>query len=470
MKLSPFHWGFEFYGVFDLEKSKEERGFDVVIGNPPYVRQEALGELKTYYQDAYKVYHGVADLYVYFIERSISSLNEDGIFSYIVANKWLRANYGKPLRHWLKRQCVEEVVDFGDLPVFQATTYPCIIRVSRNQPKSTFAVTEMETLSFTSLDEYVHEHHFAVNREGLDNSGWSLVDEKTQALLEKIRHVGVPLGEYVDGKIYRGVLTGLNEAFVIDAATREKLIAEDPKSEALIKPFLVGRDIKRYQPSESKRYLIFTRRGVDLQRYPAIEQYLLQFKERLMPKPKDWKGGKWPGRKPGDYKWYEIQDTIVYYEEFEKPKICWGNLCDEAPFTIDFESYYVNAPGCILNSSDKYLLGCMNSKLLWRFLQEIAAGRRGGFIEAKPFYVQQLPIRTIDFADTEDKSSHDKMVTLVEQMLALHERLKETMEESEKAMLQQQIDETDQQIDNQVYELYGLTPEEIAIVEGNSKK
>ena len=230
LKLNPFHWGFEFYGAFDLEKPKEERGFDVVIGNPPYVRQEALGELKTYYQDAYKVYHGVADLYVYFIERSLSSLNEDGIFSYIVANKWTRANYGKPLRHWLKRQCVEEVVDFGDLPVFQATTYPCIVRISKHPPKSTFAVTDVKTLSFASLDGYVRGHQFAVNREGLDDSGWSLVDEKTQALLDKIRHVGVPLGDYVNGKIYYGIKTGLNEAFVIDAETREKLIGEDPKS------------------------------------------------------------------------------------------------------------------------------------------------------------------------------------------------------------------------------------------------
>jgi adenine-specific DNA-methyltransferase len=118
LQLNPFHWGFEFYEVFDLEKPKEERGFDVVIGNPPYVRQESLGELKKHFKDIYTVYHGIADLYVYFIERSLSSLNENGIFSYIVANKWMRANYGTPLRHWLKRQCIEELIDFGDLPIF----------------------------------------------------------------------------------------------------------------------------------------------------------------------------------------------------------------------------------------------------------------------------------------------------------------------------------------------------------------
>jgi type II restriction/modification system DNA methylase subunit YeeA len=470
LKLNPFHWGFEFYEVFDLEKPKEARGFDVVIGNPPYVRQEALGELKTYYQDQYTVYYGTADLYVYFIERSVSSLNDAGIFSYIVANKWTRANYGKPLRQWLKQHCIEEIIDFGDLPVFQATTYPCIIRVSKNSLKTTFAVTEVETLNFTSLDDYVKEHQFAVNREGLDGSGWSLVDEKTQALLDKIRHVGMPLGKYVNGKIYRGVLTGLNEAFVIDAATRDKLVAEDPKSEELIKPFVVGKDIKRYQPPKSKRYLILMPKGWTrlnsegikdswewLERnYPSIATHLKTFTDKAQKR-----------YDKGDY-WWELR-ACDYYEEFEKPKICWGNLCDEASFTIDFDTYYINAPACILNSDDNYLLGCMNSKVLWRFLQVIAAGRRGGFIEAKPFYVEQLPIRAIDLKDPSDKTSHDKIVKLVEHMLALNERLAKATEESAKATLQQQIDETDQQIDNLVYELYELTDEEIAIVEGNSK-
>jgi hypothetical protein len=172
LKLKPFHGGFEFYEAFDPAKPKEEREFDVVIGNPPYVRQEALGELKTYFQDHYEVYHGVADLYVYFIERSISLLNDEGIFSYIVANKWMRANYGKPLRQCLKQHCIEEIVDFGDLPVFQATTYPCIIRISKNPPKSNFDVTEVETLRFTRIDEYVNEHKFPINQRGLDDSGW----------------------------------------------------------------------------------------------------------------------------------------------------------------------------------------------------------------------------------------------------------------------------------------------------------
>jgi len=463
--LNPFHWGFEFYEVFDLEKPKEERGFDVVIGNPPYVRQEALGELKTYFKDQYRVYDGTADLHVYFIERSLASLNENGIFSYIVANKWMRANYGTPLRQWLKQQCIEEIVDFGDLPVFQATTYPCIIRISKNAPNSTFDVTEVKTLKFASLDEYVHEHQFAVNQTGLDESGWSLVEEKTQKLLDKIRQVGVPLGDYAKGKIYRGVLTGLNEAFVIDATTREKLIAEDPKSAELIKPFLVGKDIKRYQPPESTRYLIFTRRGVDIKEYPAIEQHLLQFKDRLMPKPEDLGGGKWPGRKPGDYEWYEIQDTIAYFEEFEKPKIIYPSICKKPEFVFDEDYWYTNQKCFIISKPDKYLLGILNSSLIYFLFKSILPKLRGDFCEPNYVIFKDFPIHTIDFSDPIDKSRHDIMVTLVEHMLELHERLAKPTAESERTSLQQQIDETDRQIDNLVYALYGLTEEEIAIVE-----
>ena len=135
--------------------------------------------------------------------------------------------------------------------------------------------------------------------------------------MAKLRATGKPLGEYVNGKIYYGIKTGLNEAFVIDAATKHRLIAEDPRSAEIIKPFLAGRDIKRYQTPTVDKYLIFSRRGIVIADYPAVLNYLMQFKERLMPCPKDWEG-KWKGRKQGTYKWYELQDAVDYYSEFEK--------------------------------------------------------------------------------------------------------------------------------------------------------
>jgi len=471
LKLKPFHWGFEFYEVFDLDKTKEERGFDVVIGNPPYVRQEALGELKTYFQDYFKVYHGVADLYVYFIEQSISLLNDDGFFSYIVANKWTRANYGKPLRQWLKQQCIEEIVDFGDLPVFQAATYPCIIRISKNVPESNINVTNVQTLNFTSLDDYVKNRKYVVKKEGLDDSGWSLTDEKTQALLDKLHRVGVPLGEYVDGKIYRGVLTGLNEAFVIDADTREKMIAEDAKSEDLIKPFLRGKDIKRYQPLGRGRYLILMPKGWTKlnaegvkdawawleHNYPSIANHLKLFSEKAQKR-----------YDKGDY-WWELR-ACDYYEEFEKPKMMLPDISIRGNFTIDSHGkYYCGNTAYIIASSDKYLLGILNSSLITFYYENLSSRYRGDYLRFIYQYLEKLPIRTIDFSNSEDKNRHNKMVGLVERMLELHERLAKTTTETDKATLQRRINATDHEIDNLVYELYGLMEEEIVIVEGSSK-
>jgi hypothetical protein len=278
----------------------------------------------------------------------------------------------------------------------------------------------------------------------------------------------MPRHDYVNGKIYRGVLTGLNEAFVIDAETRDNLIAEDPKSEDLIKPFLIGKDIKRYQLPESERYLIFTRRGVDIQQYPAIVRHLLQFKERLMPKPKDWEGGKWPGRKSGDYEWYEIQDTIAYYEEFEKTKIVYLVFQVRPAFTFDNGSFYCNNAIFVIPNKDLLLLGILNSKLGWFLISSYCTQIQSGY-QLIFKYFGRIPIHMIDFSDPDDKSHHDKVVMLVKHMLELHEQLSKATEESEKTVLQKQIDETDQQLDNQVYELYELTEEEIAIVERNSK-
>jgi len=395
----PLNWELEFPEVFFTGEGvlKENAGFDVVVGNPPYVRQERLGEDKPYLERAYRVYHGVADLYAYFIELGVGLLKEGGIFSYIVSNKWMRANYGEPLRRWMREQQIEEIVDFGGLPVFsETTTYPCILRIRKGAPSMPFRASQVKTLDFSNLESYVKEHTYLVNQSTLDDGGWSLSDEREQALLDKLKGVGVPLGEYVDGKIYRGVLTGLNKAFVIDEKTKDRLIAEDAKSAELIKPFLVGRDIKRYETPSSDNYLIFTRRGVNIEEYPAIKRHLSTFKDELMPKPADWSGGEWKGRKQGTYQWYEIQDTIDYYEEFEKEKICWGNLCKESPFTIDKRGSYVNAPSCILLAKENLvLLSYLNSKLLWWFLKKISAERAGGFIEAKPIYVSQIPIPQI---------------------------------------------------------------------------
>ena len=238
-RVNPFDWQKAFPQVF------ARGGFDAVIGNPPYVRQETLGNDKQYFQTHYEVYAGTADLYSYFIEKGVNLLTPAGMFSYIVANKWMRANYGLALRKWLKAKCIEEITDFGDLPVFKkATTYPCILRVSNRQPHLKPRITNVKTLDFVSLLDYVESNGDYLDQTKFSDAGWSLSDAKTQDILEKLNENSIPLGEYVGGKIFYGIKTGLNEAFVIDRQTRDQLINEDPKAPRLSNLFILEEKLK----------------------------------------------------------------------------------------------------------------------------------------------------------------------------------------------------------------------------------
>jgi len=462
-RLNAFDWNAEFAEIM------KDGGFDAVIGNPPYVRQESLTDFKPYFEKRFSVYNGVADLYVYFIEKGVSLLRQGGFFSYIVANKWFRANYGKPLRQWMKQQHILEIIDFGDLPVFkQATTYPCIIIIQKKAPGPTFRASIIKTLDFSDLQAHVSQYRHDVRQDTLDESGWSLANQNTQDVFGKLRKIGVPLGEYVNGEIYYGIKTGLNDAFVIDNTTREKLIADDPKSTEVIKPFLAGRDIKRYQQVASEKYVIFARRGIDIEKYAAIRNYLARFKERLMPRPKDWKGEQWQGRKPGAYQWYEIQDTVDYYAEFEKPKIIVPAIVKSASYAFDVDGFYSNDKTTIIPTTDYYLLGLIGSKVLDYYMHSISSTKQGGYFEYKPMYISKLPIRTINFDDPVDVVRHDQIVSLVDQMLELNKRLAESKVPQTTEMLRRQIESTDRQIDQLVYRLYDLTEEEIKIVESET--
>ena len=460
-RINPFDWEKEFPEIF------QRGGFSVVIGNPPYVRQEGLGEFKGYFQKHYKVYQGTADLYAYFIERGVSLLREGGIFSYIVANKWMRANYGLPLRAWLKEQCIEEIIDFGDLQVFQgATTYPCIIRITKSKPHTRFEVTQIKTLEFQNLSDYVKENHYSVNQSALDDKGWSLADEKTQALLGKINSKGVFLSEYVGGKIYRGILTGLNEAFVIDGSTKERLIAEDARSAELIRPFLAGRDIKRYEMPVNDKYLILMPRGWTRERsensddafgwlrqnYPAIANHLQPFSEAAEKR-----------YDKGEH-WWELR-ACDYYDEFENRKIIYPNICKRPEFAFDQNGIYTNQKCFIIPTDNMYLLGMLNSSTTYFLFRSILPKLRGDFYEPSYVYFKDFPIRTIDFSNPADAARHDRMVSLVDQMLSLHKQHHEARTPHEQTGLQRQIEAIDGQIDALVYELYGLTEEEIKIVE-----
>ena len=460
----------EAFDVLDRHVAEMRGHLTIIIGNPPYVRQETLGEaFKAYVASRYTTHAGTADLYVYFIERAMQLLKPGGYFGFIVVNKWLRANYGQPLRRWLKGQHIVEIVDFGDLPVFQsATTYPCILILRKDAPAPTFRVTLVKWLDFANLADVVKMESYQATQAELDDAGWSLSPIATQAILEKMRARGVPLGEYMESRVFRGIITGLNEAFVINRSTRNRLIAEDAHSAEIIKPFVLGRDVKRYAPLQAERYLIFmpngwTRRQCPeagqewewlKQNYRAIANHLSPFQEAAE---KRWDKGEF---------WWELR-PCDYYAEFEKPKIVAPAIVNKATFSFDNGALYSNDKTSITCCLDGfYLLGILNAQTSGFFLRLTASTKQGGYFEQKPVYLAQIPIPRLDLNDPTDAARHDRIVALVDEMLALQREYavaQRTFGDARES-LARRIAAVDAAIDREVYALYGLTEEEIETV------
>lgn len=470
-----FHWELEFPEVF-FDKHGQQKGtqagFDVVIGNPPWIRQEAFSQHKAALASRYRVYHGAADLYTYFVELGNTFIKEHGRFGFILPNKFVRADYGEALRTFLTQQVrLERIVDFGDLPVFpDAVTYPMIILTSKQEPDDTqVPYTRLKQLHPAQLAADIASGETQIPRTTLTGTSWSLSGAGTQAIIAKMKEVSVPLGEYVNKNFYRGILTGLNEAFVIDRRTRDQLISEDSNSAEIIKPLIIGRDVKRYDIDYQKRYLIFTRHGTDISRYKGILQHLQAFRTQLEPRPTDWNEqlqGEWPGRKPGPYEWYEIQDNIAYYQEFEKQKIVFPDIALGCSFALDTKALYTANTTYIMPIEDhqKLLLPILNSSLIEFFYKTISAFLRGDYLRFIAQYVTQIPIRRIAFTtpaeqrttlaqqgialytskqhdalltlveacltSTPEQSDvvHDVLVALAESMLTLHQQRREALE------------------------------------------
>ena len=231
------------------------------------------------------------------------------------------------------------------------------------------------------------------------------------------------------------------------------------------KPFLAGKDVKRYQELSSDNYLIFTRRGIDINRYPAIKEYLMQFKAQLQPKPKDYKGKTWKGRKPGSYKWYEMQDAVDYFEEFEKPKIIYPNILKRPEFTFDEQGWYTNQKCFIISLADKYLLAILNSKLNHYLFEQTLPKLRGGFYEPSYIFFKDFPIIKPDLKIKEEKINHDALIKLADSMLLLQKQKSGIQVPALLEQLETQISYVDKSINELVYKLYDLTKEEIEIIE-----
>jgi hypothetical protein len=462
-RVNVFDWAAEFPDIF------KAGGFDAVIGNPPYVRQESLSDFKAYFETHYEAFDGTADLFAYFMEKAAKLLSPGGRFSYIVSSSFLRTTYAEPLRRVLKKNAAAlRIVDFGGLPVFANAkdTYVCIPLLAKSPQPYRVEVSRVDSLTIRDLDRHVAANHFTIPHDRLSPQAWSLKSDEEAAVFAKVMQAGKPLGDYVERKFFRGVTSGLNEAFIIDTETKQKLISEDRRSAELIHPLLSGEDVRRYISQETALWLIFTRRGVDIDRYPAVREHLARWKEDLTPK-RD-KSAK-RGRKPGRYEWYEIQDDVAYFSVFEGPKIIFPDICKGPRFHLDNDGHYLANTAYCLGVGDPYLLGILNSRLFWFAISNISIpfGIRAGKYRYRLIYqyMEKVPIRPIDVANPADKSRRDHVAQLAEQMVVLHQRQADARTPQEKTALERQIAASDTQLDKLVYDLYGLAEAEIKTLE-----
>jgi len=488
-RINAFDWPAEFPSIFPSPPGRGDRGeggFDVVIGNPPYVRQESLSDFKRYFEIKYEAYDGVADLYIYFMEQGVKLLRDGGLFSIIVSSSFLRATYGEPLRRSLKKHTtVLRIVDFGGLAIFANAkdTYVCIPLLQKGGKQARVEVAKMSNLDFTNLADHVSQHHFTIPSERLSAEAWALKSDEEAAVFAKITKAGKPLDSYAAGKMFYGLKTGFNEAFEVSDVQRTALTKSSPDSKALIKPFLGGQNIRRYCIEDEGRYLIVIPCGWTRQQmvkakigssdfsereawnwfshdYPKIAEHLAAFSDALRKR-----------QDKGDY-WWELR-PCDYYKYFEAPKIIFPDICKGPRFYLDHAGYYLSNTAYCLGAGDLYLLGILNSRLFWFAISNISIpfGVRAGEYRYRLIYqyMEKVPIRAIDSSKAADKIAHDQMVSLVKQMLDIQKRLAAAKNPDEKIRLERQIKSTDDQIDRLVYELYGLTEEEIRIVERTTK-
>lgn len=395
---SAFLWNVQF------NKIMQAGGVDVILGNPPYVRQERLTAIKPYLQEHYKTYHGVADLYTYFFELGLSLLKKGGRLGYISSSTFFRTNSGTPLREFLKVQSnLLRVIDFNDYPVFEGvTTYPAILimekpeRLRIKAPKSAFSflnITAKKDPLHSALKLQLQTDFGVMKQASLKAEAWQLEDERIAKVRQKITHGYKTLKEVYGSPLY-GIKTGLNEAFVVTQYQYQTLKQDDPDGK-ILKPFLVGKDLRRWRTESRGLYLIFTRRGVDIDSYPLIKAYLEQFKEQLEPKPEDWPKNKtWAGRKAGPYKWYEIQDTVAYYKEFEKEKIVWCDISSANNFSLYKETVFLANTGYILPTNDLFLLGYLNSSVCEWIFKAKSTMISGDYYRYIRQYIDTIPIPT----------------------------------------------------------------------------
>ena len=502
-----------------VDYEKQNTGFDVVIGNPPYVRLETMKDISVAMSKMnYKTFEKRGDLYCLFVEKGFDILKQNGVISFIMPNKWLQAGYGKSLREYFLSYELNQLIDFGDIQIFEgATTYPCIFVSRKAKPKEEFTVSVLNEAKNDDFNSNVASSAETFKTNQFSGNTWVISSSKEKKLIEQLKNKFDTLLNFIGGEAYYGLKTGLTEAFLINEEIRFRLISENTKAADLIKPFLQGRDVKAYNSPIANNYLILIEKGFTKNKigsildennawnwfetnYPSIAKWLKPFEVR----------GKNRTDK-GDY-WWEIR-ACDYYNEFTKPKMMYQKFQVKPCFIYDEQGLYCNDSMWIIPSEDKGLLAILNSKLGWWLITKYCTQIQNG-VQLIWKYFGQIPIAntTVELSvKANEMLSLNKELHEVSQKfqrmlqrkfdleglpgklknwytLSYKEFISELDKKKVKLTLAQEaeweeyfnseqvkaiqvknkIEETDKEIDRMVYRLYELTEEEVGVVEMNS--
>ena len=419
--VSPFFDPEWMFGVAD--------GFDIVIGNPPYIQlQNNGGELAKLYENCgYATFARTGDIYCLFYERGWQLLKQNGHLCYITSNKWMRAGYGEKTREFFaKKTNPMLLIDFAGVKIFESATVDTNILLfakANNQHKTVCAVTNKQNKdSVKNLSDFVQQQNSVCDFSNSDS--WVILSPIEQSIKRKIEAVGTPLKDW-DINIYRGVLTGCNEAFIIDTAKRDEILSrcksedERKRTDELIRPILRGRDIKRYGYVDNGLYLINTHNGIkgkipriDINEYPAVKAHLNQYWEQIATRADQ-------GDTP-----YNLRNC-AYLEDFYKPKIIWGNLNLEGTYSYAPEGMFINAPSPFITTDNLAILHILNSKIADYYIRSLGVTRNGGYFEYKPMFVDKLPIpqdgleELLSFSDQPSEKDEEEIVTIIYRLYGL---------------------------------------------------
>lgn len=373
-----FTWETAFPEVFS------EGGFDVVLGNPPYVRMELLKALKPYLEKRYEVVSDRADLYCYFYERGLRLLKPGGRLGYISSNTFFKTGSGRPLRRYLgKTSSIESVVNFGDLQIFEGvTTYPAILVLKNVAPPEGHKVRfwNVEAIPESNFQATWEAANGPYPQSGLGMGSWELEDPSLQALRHKLIS-GRETVKEIYGPPLMGVKTGLKPAFVIDTPTKERICASDPKSIELIKPLIEGKNLQRWRADQNGRWLIYIPKNrVEIDCFPGIREWLLPFKDRLE-------------KRATQQAWFELQQAQeAYVPHFEGPKIMWSDVAPEARCHLDTSGTFGENTCYFLPCDKPGMVGFLNSKLAWFVVKALTPKAQGGYARFQTQFVEQLPL------------------------------------------------------------------------------